>query len=106
MTEIIAPTDQDFCTYFQSLFMADGLALPTDKGYLENGQGVNFTNAKRQHLKYLIMVFKLPKMAFNFNRVFLLVCHPKAWPKMMVKSTDDLTFLMSKHLYQQQPKQL
>ena len=26
--------------------------------------------------------------------------------KMMVKSTDDLTFLMSKHLYQQQPKQL
>ena len=31
---------------------------------------------------------------------------PDLTKKMLVKSTDDLTFLMLKHLYQQQPKQL
>ena len=39
--------------------------------------------------------------------IFLLVRHPQTWPKEeMVKSTDELIFLMSKHLYQQQLQQL
>ena len=52
------------------------------------------------HIPALFLVEQNLQVIIQF---FCWFATPKPDQKMMVKSTDDLTFLMSKHLYQQQP---